>query len=187
MRVIRTEMYFEDVSGTSRRPRPWLRPDREEKNSGLAFAWFRSDEPGPFNIENEKAFRVREIAMDHVRVSLDALLRDLDGRELDFPEGLSAERIQNPKIIDFIYDATIILEQSPPEAVRFKDLLKRTNAPIYVGTYMGAGLSFDHPALLIITIPVGIIVVGSAIGVAEAIAAGLNKRVASMFKRRRGL
>jgi hypothetical protein len=186
MRVIRTEIYFDDVNGASRRPRSRMRGSREDKyNHGLAFAWFRSDEPGPFDIKNVKAFSVKEIALDQVRPILDALLRDRDGRDIELDEGLFAERIENPDLIDFIYKQTIILEQSPPEAVRFKDLLKRTNAPIYAGTFMGAGLSHDYPALMIITIPLGIIVVSSALGVADAMAAGLNKRVKEMFARKK--
>ncbi len=186
MRVIRTEMYFDDVNGASRRPRSWMRGmDREEKNHGIAFAWFRSDELGPFDIKSQKAFRVREITVDQVQPALDVLLRDVDGWDIELADERLTEPIQNANIIDFIYEAAVVLEQSPPEAVRFKDLLKRTNAPIYVGTFMGASLSYDHPALLIITIPVGIIVVGSALGIAEAMAAGLNKRVQQMFDRRK--
>lgn len=186
MRTIRTEMYFEDVEGADRR-RSYLRRDSGEKsNHGLAFAWFRSEVPSPFNIENEKAFDVRAITLEQVRPALDGLLRDIDARDIRFREEFMAGPVQNPAIVDYVYEQTVILEQSPPEGVRFKDILKRTNAPIYVGTFVGVGLSFDQPPLMIVTIPLGIVVVGSALGISEAMAVGLNKTVKRMFDRHKG-
>jgi hypothetical protein len=38
---------------------------------------------------------------------------------------------------------------------------------------------------MFITIPLGILVVGSALGVSEGMARGLNKRIGRMFDRRR--
>ncbi|MEK7994426.1 MAG: hypothetical protein AAB403_11540 [Planctomycetota bacterium] len=185
MRVIRTEMYFDEVDGVNRSGRRSLMRDREEKNYGLAFAWFRGDDPGPFDIPNFKAFRVREIAIDDVPRALDALLREVDGRDLELNRERFDEDARNPQIVNFVYEQSIILEQSPPQAVLFKDILKKTNGKLYVGTFMGIGASYDYPALMFVTIPLGIIVVGSAMDVSEAMGAGLNKVVKRMFDRRK--
>jgi len=193
MRVIRTEMYFDEIPGYQP-PRSYRRRgiEKEDKNPGIAFAWFRSEEPGPFDIGADKTFRVREITPDHIPGVLGMLLRnssEIDEGNLDYvkldKDYLDLFEEARP-FVDYIYNEPIILEQSPPTAIPFKDILKRTNAPIYLGSYLGYGLSYDQPVLLIITIPMGIVVVGSAIGVADAMAAGLNKRIAAMFDRQKG-
>lgn len=185
MRVIRTEMYFEDANG--------VRPDgprrflgvREEKNYGLAFAWFRTDNPDPFDIPNFKAFKVRELSIDDVPRALDALLREVDGRDIELNRGRFTESVQNPEIVEYVYEQEIVLEQSPPQGVRFKEILKKTNGKLYVGTFLGIGASYGNPALMFITIPLGIIVVGSALDVSDAMGAGLHKLIKQMFDQRR--
>jgi hypothetical protein len=182
MRVIRTEMYFdeEEIVGfePGRRYRPPIDPEGEE-NPGLAFAWFRSDFPGPFDFKNYKWFEGFEIQTGDVGQALDLLLRGGGNRELRRWRGEG--EIRNQEVVDFIFNQDIILERSPPTAIPFKDLLKKSNGPLWIGAAMGYSLAGDHPALLFVTVPGGIIVVSSALGVAEAIAGGLNKRIKRLF------
>jgi hypothetical protein len=43
-------------------------------------------------------------------------------------------------------------------------------------------MASTHTELMIITVPIGIVVVSSAIGVSEALKKGLNKKVEALFK-----
>ena len=186
MRVILTGMYFDDqavkVSGIHRRSRRF-RPsfDRDEKNDGLLFAWFRSGSVGPFDIKNYKWFDGEEIDLEDVGSAIDILLQDGDKRP-GWRFRTEKEPILNPHLVEFVLEQDIIIEQSPPVAIPFKDLLKKTNAPILMGAYMmGQSIAGDHPILMFVTVPGGIIVIGSALGVAEALAAGLNKQIKKLF------
>jgi hypothetical protein len=189
MRVIRTEMYFDDVNGLSRHPRRWLRRGEENQNPGLGFAWFRSDQAGPFNFGDDKQFEVEELPTEQIDDALDMLLQDREWFDfkMDLHRGgfFPREGIQNPGIIAYVHEQSIVIEQSPPAAVRFKELLKRTNAPVYIGAYMGYAAAHEMPALMFLTVPLGIMVIGPAMGVSEALAIGLNKRIQQMFERRR--
>lgn len=187
MRVIRTEMYFEEVNGLSRRRRRWARLGPEDRNPGLGFAWFHSDEVGPFDIPNDKGFHVRELRVEQIDDALDMLLQDREWSdlELDLDRGgfFPRDGIQNADIVAYVHEQSIIIEQSPPVAVRFKELLKRTNAPVYIGAYIGYAAAHEMPALMFVTVPLGIMVIGPAMGVSEALAAGLNRRIQRMFER----
>lgn len=189
MRVIRTEMYFDEVVGLSRRPDRWPQLESEDSNPGLGFAWFRSDNAGPLNFKNDKRFEVRELRTDQIEDALDMLLQDRKWSDLafDLDRGgfFPREGIQNADIISYVYEQSIIIEQSPPVAVRFRELLKRANAPVYIGAYMGYAAAHEMPALMFITVPLGIMVIGPAMGVSEALAVGLNKRIQQMFTRRK--
>ena len=46
---------------------------------------------------------------------------------------------------------------------------------------MGFRMAGDDPALMFLTVPGGIIVVGSALGVADALAYGLSKQIKRLF------
>lgn len=184
MRIIRTEMYFEEAEIIGQEigaPRSPFDPD-VGANPGLAFAWIKADIPGPFNIGNYKWFRGSELPDGEVGSALDYLLRGGDG--LGFRRWQGGGHIENRAIVDFIFEQPIILEQSPPKAVPFKDLLKKSNGPLWIGTMMGYSLAGNQPALLFLTVPGGIIVVSTAWGVAEAVAMGLNKRLKRLFEGR---
>lgn len=178
MRVIRTEIYFDDqsVSGANRSSRHFLRLPSEEKNLGFAFAWFRHDNATSFEIRHFKWFRGEEIEPEQIDQALDLLIREESYERFD-----RHESIRNPKIIEFILEQDVVLERSPPFAIPFKKLLKQTNSAVLLGGYIGARMAWDDPALMLLTIPGGIIAVGSALGVADAMAYGLNKHIKRMF------
>jgi len=54
----------------------------------------------------------------------------------------------------------------------------------WIGTYLGWSVASDRSVLLFITVPGGIIIVSSAIGLASALAAGLSKSVKRLFDRK---
>jgi hypothetical protein len=185
MRVIRTEMYFDDSSvnaADAHHRKRSMRRFNEKKNHGLAFAWFRNDGDDSFSIKSHKWFEGKEIGIDQIDLALDLLLRDVD--EFEITRMLSGESVRNPEIIDYVLQQSIILEHSPPVAIPFKNLLKKTNSALLIGAYVGYASAGDNPALMILTVPGGIIVVGSALGVADAMAYGLNKQIKRLFDRK---
>ena len=78
-------------------------------------------------------------------------------------------------------DADIVIEQSPPSWQTFKAPASKSPG-IGIGTFIGFQWAGTHPELMIITVPIGILVVSSAIGVSEALKKGLNKKVEALFK-----
>lgn len=76
--------------------------------------------------------------------------------------------------------AMVIVENSPPEAVPFSMLLRSASTAV-VGTYIGIRMA-GSPALMLLTVPAGLLVIGSAMGVAKALEKGLNKRVRKLLK-----
>jgi len=182
MRIIRTEMYFEhsQVVGFERHRSLLLIDPEEDPNPGLAFAWIKTDTPGPVNLANYKWFDGSELPPEDIELGLDFLIRGGDARGVR--RWRRSEPIKNQSIVKFIFDQPIIIEESPPKAVTFKDLLKKTNGPLWIGAIMGYRLAGDSSALLFLTVPGGIIVVSTALGVAEAIAMGLNKRLQRLFE-----
>jgi hypothetical protein len=91
--------------------------------------------------------------------------------------------VHNGAIVDFIMNANVVIEESPPTWEQLKALVSKSPG-IGIGTFVGFQWAGAHPELMIITVPVGIIVVSSAIGISEALKKGLNKKVETLFKDR---
>lgn len=190
MRVIRTEMYFEqpDVRGFGGyRRRPPSGPRSEEQQPGIAFAWFRTDAMiDRADIENIKAFRpLRPEQPDfpnrnQIRGLLDLFLRD--GDEPEFLRIPRDDLLENPSIVDYLLDQEIVMEHSPPFSISLKGVLDSANTPIWIGTLVGFGAApWDHPILLLLTVPGGIIAVSSARGIGRAMESGLQKAMKRLF------
>jgi hypothetical protein len=182
MRVIRTELYFDEKTiRTDKRRSRFRALHFPRENSGLAFVWFRGDAVGPYeDIWASDWFRGKEIGYTKLENAIDLLLQDVAGDEIwSLLDVIDAAR--NRDIVEYVYDQDVVIEQSPPKAVKFKDLLKSSNTALLIGAYIGQATAGDNPALLLLTVPGGIIVVGSALGVADAMADGLNKHVKRLF------
>lgn len=187
MRVIRTEMYFDP------RDIEWDREEGIHANPGIAFAWFKEGESkdgSALGFQTEKNIQLLD---DYQFISnfgpnpnpeivtpfISHLVQDLRfGSEefLNFPTS-------NRRIIQAVLESTIILENSPPEAVDFRRLLGKATS-VSLGVYVGVQLAGAYPLLLIITIPTGIIVMGSAIGISKGLEAGLQKAIKRWFEGR---
>jgi hypothetical protein len=190
MRIIRTEMYFDEEQVRGYEPFR-SRPPREGsgKNPGVAFLWIKGEVDGLPDIENSKDFEPLpgrragqpdgEALTDQVRGILDLFIKD--SGERDFLRIPSASRLENRALVDFILEQDIVMEHSPPFAISFKALLNTKNSPLWIGTYIGAEMAWDHPLLMILTVPSGIIVVSSALGIGTAMQAGLNKAIKRLF------
>jgi hypothetical protein len=182
MRIIRTEMYFEDVEdvgpGVSKAAR---------MNPGVGVAFLNVESPAnfPFGSILKKPIVVENTNEREVRRFLDLAVR---GTERSYGHPYSKywqDEVHNGAIVDFIMNANIIVEQSPPSWETFKTLVSKSPG-IGIGTFVGFQLAGAHTELMILTVPIGIVVVSSAIGISEALKKGLNKKVEALFKDKNG-
>jgi len=184
-------MYFDedDVRNYvgNRRPRGM---EYDGKNPGVAFLWIKVDGFDLGEITSLKAFRPlqrprepeRFFNEEEIEGILDLFLRDADEHEfVRIPPG---SRIENRDAVAYILQQDIVMEHSPPFSISFKALLDYKNSPMWIGTFVGAGAAWDHPVLLMITVPGGIIAVSSALGIGNAMQAGLNKSIKRLFDRK---
>jgi hypothetical protein len=183
MRVLTTWMYFDSSQVTVEPPFGRPRGRGEEPEPGIGVAWFAGDTTTLMPIENLKIFRSfpgtsNEVLSEEIlRNYIDLFLIDANEYEFDRPE----RSIKNPNVVDYIFTQPIVIERSPPFHVTLKGLITSTNLPVWIGTYMGWSVAPEHSVLLFITVPGGIVVVSSAIGLATALAAGLSKSVKRLF------
>jgi len=108
----------------------------------------------------------------------DAALR---GEEDEYDPGSPLRTLRNSQIVAFVENQTIITERSPPVAEIFGEVVKKASS-VTLGAYLGWKTSSDNPVLLWLTVPAGIIVVGSAVGIARGFEKGLNKSIQRLFK-----
>jgi hypothetical protein len=102
----------------------------------------------------------------------------------DFEFDRPGRSLKNEKVVEYIINEPFVIERSPPIHVSLKGMINKTNLPVWIGTYMGWQVAPEHSVLMFITIPGGIVVVSSAIGLSSALAAGLSKSVKRLFDRR---
>jgi hypothetical protein len=187
MRVVTTWMYFD--SSEVRGERPFHRPRGrgEEPEPGIGVAWFGGDTTTLGEIDNLKIFRhlpglrgEQPLTEELLRDCLDLFLIDAEEFEFSRPE----RSLKNPQIVEHIFTQPIVIERSPPVHVTLKGLLNSTNLPIWIGSYMGWSVAPEHSMFLFVTVPGGIIVVGSAAAIADALGAGLSKSMKRLFRSR---
>lgn len=178
MRVLRTEMYFSEdqINGLNRRR------TTHSKNPGLAFVWLRME---------RRIRRIDEELLEHrffdrqesaAAAFLDLAIRGQEKRATFSTADAYFGSTYNPGIVQSVMDGSIVIENSPPEAVTFRTLL--TKAPgVAIGTLVGMKAAGDAPMLMLLTVPTGIVVCSSAIGVSKALEKGLNKAVERLMKR----
>jgi hypothetical protein len=169
MRIIRTELYFNDVEHE-------YKIISDDYNVDFTFL------PG------EVAYPVDEILTPIIQQASNRIDRFIDmvvqgTVQRQFAERIYADTIINRHIVDFIKSAGVVIEQSPPEAIPFASLLRKASS-VTIGTMMGAAVALDNPPLMFITIPAGIIVVGSAMGVSKGLERGLAKKIERLMKRK---
>jgi hypothetical protein len=179
-------MYFDSESVEGERYRRHPRRGEEKPDPGVGIAWFPGDTANLMTpIHNMKLFRPlrlhdenEELSLENLRRYVNDFLMDVEEFDFDRPERL----FENSKTVEFVLSEPFVVERSPPAHMTLKALSKTTNAPVWIGTYMGWSIVPDHSVLLFITIPGGIIVVSSAYGLSSALAAGLSKSIKKLFK-----
>lgn len=78
-------------------------------------------------------------------------------------------------VFSHILQESIILERSPPVSEKLSNLIHGASS-VSLGWVVGTNLTHD-PYMMLITIPAGIILMGSAIGISRGLERGLSKRI----------
>jgi hypothetical protein len=188
MRVIRTEVYFlpPDERLTPYRTGPEL------AGGAISIAWFRAPHALPENelfklLEQEigPVFHPTEFARNDIFSNTQKFFnRLLDPPGLEPPNDDEGAVTLNPRLrselgqfgesfADAVLDLDVVIEQSPPSWEKLKKLVERSPG-VLIGTYIGLAAGEHYPYLLFATVPTGIIVVGSAIGVSRALEQNLS-------------
>jgi hypothetical protein len=172
MRVIRTELYFDEFEPLELR----LPSVGAPTNPGIAAAWFRGKTP---DFEEFQRFNIidkyRTVEPDEAIVYLAAFM---SGRL----QLASWEELPDLHYVSAALNAPIVIEQSPPTTIPLGTLLAKAPG-IAIGTFIGMQAAGDATALMFVTVPGGILVVSSAIGISRALEQGLNRAVARLMKR----
>jgi hypothetical protein len=83
-------------------------------------------------------------------------------------------------IADEIWRGDVVYEQSPPKTTKLSTLIKKSSAAA-IGTFIGTQVAGADYPLLFVTIPAGIIIVGSAFGISRGLELGLAESVNRLF------
>jgi hypothetical protein len=104
----------------------------------------------------------------------------------------AAQRRETPGAIrvyrefaQYLLEADIVFESSPPQVAPFSELLGKASW-VTVGSLVGVHASGGSPLLMIISVPIGIIIVGTAVGVATGLQKGLARRIEKAIDRTSG-
>lgn len=179
MRVIRTEMYFDSQDLQGFRP-------VEEANFGVSFAFFRSS--GHLFSEEELAgvfdgHRAPVPFSPDPGLVLQLFLEGLFYGNDDIERALMVRRsAEFFPFYRFFETETVIVENSPPAELDWRALTKTASA-VSIGTYIGLQIVPDGSPLLLISVPAGIIAVGSAVGISRGLENGLNKSIEKLIKK----
>jgi hypothetical protein len=132
-------------------------------NLGIGCAWFNTGELAYPVLELVSP--IAENANNEVDRFLDIIVQGSERR--GFQERLYDARIMNKPIIDYLkYEFPIVVEQSPPLTITLAQLLMSASSTT-IGTRLGVAAAGENYPLMFITVPAGIIVVGSAFGVSK--------------------
>ena len=79
------------------------------------------------------------------------------------------------------FSIEVVIEQSPPITLPLSKLLSKAPG-VAIGTFIGYQIGAESPALMLLSVPGGILAVSSAIGIAKALERGLQNKVEALFK-----
>ncbi|WP_315701231.1 MULTISPECIES: hypothetical protein [unclassified Bradyrhizobium] len=181
MRVIRTEIFFDNVSHIGGGAR---RSARDNPGIGVAFFGGRVLDDFLSSMLLPDPQMVPKHDLRTVEKFLDLSLRGVESSLRYTYSKYLLEPIRNPEQVRLLLNAEIVVEESPPHWEIFKALVSKSPS-IAIGTYAGMELAGSMPQLMVLTIPFGIIAVSSAVGISKALEAGLNKKVARVLGQRR--
>ena len=81
---------------------------------------------------------------------------------------------------EIFHTPSIVVAHSPPVGIDFISLLKMGSGAV-IGAYVGILAGHASPLLLLLTTPLGIIICGPAMGIAQALEQGLKVKVLSFL------
>ncbi|MDP4026618.1 hypothetical protein Q8W71_28830 [Methylobacterium sp. NEAU 140] len=176
-------MYFDPSQVVSEGRGRRYRGRGEDVEPGIGIAWCAGDTTSLLPISNFKLFHELRAEKEDfneqvLRQYIDAFLSDEE--EYDFIR--PSRSIKNPSIVDYVLAERFVIERSPPDLLNLKTAITKTNLPVWIGTYMGWSVVPEHSVLLFISVPGGIIIVSSAVGLANALSSGLGTSVKKLFQ-----
>jgi hypothetical protein len=180
MRIMRTEYYFDkfqvDWKGHF---------DSAAENPNIAFAWIIADAPVAaadvpnFHIvDSSPASKLEEEDQENLIRCMNLFLTSKsDGmaKAVPFSEQLSPSPA-NRELIEECLESTVVIEQPPIEELSVRQLLARATS-WSLGTYPGLAAEGNSPPLLVITISLGVIIMGTAAGISKGLEAGLHRAI----------
>lgn len=103
-------------------------------------------------------------------------------RRNPFRPGVSSVFLKNSEIVNGIFDSGLVVERSPPEWLPLKSVLQHAPTATALGTYIGIYSITGNNWLMMISIPMGVIIMGAAVGVSKGLSLGLQHKIESLFK-----
>ena len=178
-------MYFDPAQIAGERNYRRRRGRGDDVEPGIGIAWCALDTANLMSISNLKVFRTlrrdEEFNETNLRKYIDIFLSDDDESEF-----IRTDRsIRNPEIVDFVISEPFVIQRSPPDLLSLKDAITKTNFPVWIGMYMGWSVVPDNSVLLFISVPGGIIIMSSAVGLANALGSGLSTSVKRLFREKK--
>jgi len=180
MRVVRTEYYFDkyqvDWNGDFA---------SATENPNIAFAWIVADAPvGAADVPNFHVVDSSPVSKleDEERENLVRCMNMFLTSKSDGAAKLAPLSEQhspssaNRQLIEECLASNVVIEQSPIEELSIKQLLARATS-WSLGTYLGEVAVGSSPALLVITLPLGVIIMGTAAGISKGLEAGLHRAI----------
>ena len=180
MRIIRTEYYFHkfqvDWKGD---------PASAAENPNIAFAWIIADMPvGAADVPNfhvvdsSPVSKLEDEEREHLIRCMNVFLTSKsDGMAKAVPfSDQESPSPANRQLIEECLESIVVTEQSPIEELSMQQLLARATS-WSLGTYLGIADAGNNPALAVITLPLGVIIMGTAAGISKGLEAGLHRAI----------
>jgi hypothetical protein len=166
VRTIRTEMSFEPADIESEYAAHTI------TNSHVAIAWvpYHSDQPIPLfeNAGGDDPLRdfPRSLEIGDVEEFLNGLLQGVQPTPLSRLTRFGD--MPNRVVVEAVLEQPVVIERSPAETFSLATLLKTAGPSVAIGTIAGIQAA-PFPLMLLVTIPTGILLVGTAITLTKAL------------------
>jgi hypothetical protein len=174
MRVIRTDTFFD---------RPEIGFDVSPLAKSISTAWFKNEEGELFGVEPLLLPGYSSVKSDDQgvhRFLIHALGYGAIGSNID-PAIFERARWITGNDVTKALSIEVVIEQSPPITLPLSKLLSKAPG-VAIGTFIGYQIGAESPAIMLLSVPGGILAVSSAIGIAKALERGLHNKVEALFK-----
>jgi hypothetical protein len=180
MRIIRTEYYFDKFQVD------WKGDFASAaENPNIAFAWIiadapvaAADVPNFHVVDSSPVSKLEDEERENLIRCMNVFLTSKsDGMVNAVP--FSDQQTPSPanrQLIEECLESTVVIEQSPIEELSMQQLVARATS-WSLGTYLGVTAAASSPALAVITIPLGVIIMGTAAGISRGLEAGLHRAI----------
>jgi hypothetical protein len=177
MRIIRTEEFFETPHVGGQEVYPLAK--------SVSAAWFKEEnwhqsedfsellKPGFFLLGKDNEKPVRGFLANCLAAEIGA--QPWESKLLE--HWTSADELEKA------FHFQVIVEQSPPAALSLSSLIAKAPG-VAIGTYIGMQIGADHPTIMLLSVPGGILAVSTAIGISKALERGMHKKIEALFNRK---